>query len=1819
MKFNKVLFLALLLLLVFAVSSANASTQLEDNLDLNSNNGTLLTFSEAEVISNQQYSDDGSVSYYDMGSEDNLISSHKQSSDYDSASYLRNDFKSGLSSPLSEGRSIYVDPVNGADSNDGYSSGSPVSTLNKAISLANNHDSIYLASGRYFGLENTRMNLSKSISFIGSDDVTIDGENSNYLFIIQDGLDVSFMNIGFINGYKSPESYSITYADSVYGAALDIGNATVSLDSCRFIGNVLNYGTSNKYVYGGAISSFGDLTIMGSYFENNTARSSTGVYSYGGSIYNGGRLLLNDTVINGSYASDFGNGAGIANDGYAVIDFSAIVNSNSTQECRGSAVYNRGNMSLYNSRIEGNRIKRADFNYVYGAVYNGGNLTAVGNLFMNNSADYSDPIPSYKGSPNIYNTGNLNLSFNAFIGNLGHDGISSDLYVYGGDEVSLDNNWWNSNNNPFDDSKVNVDMIDSWLIFNLAPDYSKLDIGGEGEITAYFSKSDGGAFDKADLLPRFNVLFNADSISSGFNLTREIVDGRVSFIFNRSENRGLWNVSAFILPFDCSLAMNEGNALLFFNRSAIVDVGKIHTGISVELPSNLTYLDDLNISVEVTANDLSIPKGNLTVYFGDREYSLDLSDGKANITISYLTPGDSLINITYNGNDDYFKAFFNKTVRVEKIPVNLSLSIPAVMIDQKASAVASISTEGAYGQGKLYIDGTLKKIVYLYNGNTTIQLNNFAEGDYNITVEFLETQYYKPCNASAILKVRKYATDMNLSIDDIHYGETGKLRIDVSPESLVGEAELIVFSAEESDNGSYSQKVYINGATTIISLESFPAGRYNVTVLFKGDSKYYPSGASASFNVVKTDSALDVTVDYNESSLKGSVLVKTIPQNCTGTVGVYVNFNEYRQNLSDGQSRFDVDFDKGTNYIFVYYEGDDYYYGSTWNTTIGVADEFIIIGKNVTAYEHNDFYYSIRLLESSGVPLPQREVTIGFNGKSEKVFTDENGFADYRLNLDSGTYSISASYRNSTISNSIKVNEIKFNLTSSDIIYGDFEDLKVSFDYPISGRVNFIIDGVLDEAVDIVNSTAVYRISTLNAGSYTVKAIYRNDIFNSSSFQSGFTVKKADVPYELSVNEITPDDYPIFILANLKNASGRIDFTFNGTVYAREILNGSSLLNLSRKLPNGNYTMTFKYSGDRNYNGFEDSALFYVKFSYTPLVLSINDAAYYEDLIASARVNSNATGFIDFIVSDEGVNLLSNRAEIKDGLAQWNFTGLGVGKYNLTAIYLGDNYYLSSFNSSSFAIEKANLTISLFTNGAYLNENIRIIAALSPNATGCLTFSMLGYYSPRDKAIVDSYSMWYISPLKKGNYTVIAKYAGDENYYPANTSYILSLRQYKSLLTVEIKNSSLDDDVIAKVSLASSEGINGTVRLNIRSDAISKSYDINVREGQANFSLGNLAEGNYSFEAVYDGDEDYSSSSSNGTFELSDEFKVELSAKDLEKYYGEDRKLIVSVISKKSLAGEKVNVVIDNSTYSALINGTGKAVLDMNISAGNYTASISLDESSRYHSAPVWINLTVHPTVEAFDLIKEYGSSAKYYAIFCDSNGNLLTNAKVQIEVVNKTYNKTTKSDGIASLNINLKPGTYAIAVSNPVTGERKVTKIVVFKYLDENKDINQYYTFKPVYKVRAYGSDGKPASGVTVSIKVCSKTYKKTTDKDGYAKLNINLKPGTYTIKSSYKGFTVSNKITIKHILSGSNVNAKKSAQKITLKANIIKINGNLANRKIILRFNKKTLYAKTNKKGIATFTINKVIYKNLKVGKSYAYTLSYGTDTIKKIIKLK
>ena len=244
-------------------------------------------------------------------------------------------------------------------------------------------------------------------------------------------------------------------------------------------------------------------------------------------------------------------------------------------------------------------------------------------------------------------------------------------------------------------------------------------------------------------------------------------------------------------------------------------------------------------------------------------------------------------------------------------------------------------------------------------------------------------------------------------------------------------------------------------------------------------------------------------------------------------------------------------------------------------------------------------------------------------------------------------------------------------------------------------------------------------------------------------------------------------------------------------------------------------------------------------------------------------------------------------------------------------------------------------------------------------------------------------------------------------------------------------------------------------------------------------------------------------------------------------------------------------------------------------------------------------------TVTSKDITKYYKGSTKYTAKFLDSHGNALKNTNVKIKLNGVTYTQKTNSNGVASLAVNLKPGTYKAIATNPQTGFSLTNTVKVLSTIS-SKDISKVYQDSRKFTATFYKSNGKVLANKNIKFKLNGKTFTKKTNSKGVAKLSIaSLKKGTYKITSYNRdGLTKTNKIKVVRSTTTSLTTYAYTflkSDKKTIKVKLLNKFGYAPGKGKVITFkvNGKSYTAKTNAKGIA-----KIKLPSLKAG---VYTVKY------------
>ncbi len=247
-----------------------------------------------------------------------------------------------------------------------------------------------------------------------------------------------------------------------------------------------------------------------------------------------------------------------------------------------------------------------------------------------------------------------------------------------------------------------------------------------------------------------------------------------------------------------------------------------------------------------------------------------------------------------------------------------------------------------------------------------------------------------------------------------------------------------------------------------------------------------------------------------------------------------------------------------------------------------------------------------------------------------------------------------------------------------------------------------------------------------------------------------------------------------------------------------------------------------------------------------------------------------------------------------------------------------------------------------------------------------------------------------------------------------------------------------------------------------------------------------------------------------------DIFKIESS--NLVKYYKNDSQFAV-----KTLANSKVIFEINGKNYTKTSDKNGIASMSINLRPGNYTMK------TYTLGNVITNNITVLSTINGKNIVKMYRNGTQFYATFLKGDGSPLANTNVTFNINGVFYTKQTDKNGIAKLNINLRPNTYILTCIDPLTG------------LDIGYNVNVLPTIVAKSIVKTYLNDtqfhatlldekGNPVTNTNITFNIHGVFYKKLTNESGIATLNIRLIPGEYilTAYDPFNGLDMGYNITV-------------------------------------------------------------------------------------------
>ena len=695
----------------------------------------------------------------------------------------------------------------------------------------------------------------------------------------------------------------------------------------------------------------------------------------------------------------------------------------------------------------------------------------------------------------------------------------------------------------------------------------------------------------------------------------------------------------------------------------------------------------------------------------------------------------------------------------------------------------------------------------------------------------------------------------------------------------------------------------------------------------------------------------------------------------------------------------------------------------------------------------------------------------------------------------------------------------KMNVIAEDsIIFG--ENLTVKVELPKDANPSWVLMSVGeiyyyvkidDEGVSLWNMTG------LEAGIQYIKIGYRgNNKYEAVEVFHTVNVIKANPNLNVFIKDVNYGEnltiYATLNGVNNTNLTGNVIVTINNKNYSVVVINGKGNVSAD-KLPDGLYNFSATWAGNDNYNGTNISGGFKINKIDSTIAINVEDIKVGENATIIVNLDSDATGNVIITLDNQNYTVAINEGQTIKVIG-----GLKAGTYDVFVKYIGDNNYNSAQNITKFTVLKISdynmdVTVPEFKEGV----NSTVGVDLPKDAEGTVTVEIEGKKYTAN--IINGTAKVNIPGLGVGDYNITTTYSGDAKY--------VSMTKKGNITVIPNMDVNLYVDDVVMIyhdgtrlvaKLTDYQGrpiVNDIIYFTINGKTYAKTTDDN---GTVSMGL-NLDSKVYTATVSYNESEVYSKISKNVTVTIN----PTVISEDLVKMYQNDTRFYVKFTDStgKALAKTTVKFNIHGVFYTKKTDKDGVADLGIMLRPGEYI----LTAYNPVTGEEKGFNITVKSLIVQSDLTKYYLNASKFQATIYDKNGSLAVGKNVTFNINGVFYTKTTDSNGVVSLAINLRPGEYIITTM--YEGLAVGNNIVVLPTL-VTRDLNMTYGDGSNFTAQTLDGQGKPLANQNVTFNINGVFYNKITDDNGVASLTMRLMSGKYIITSYWNDFQTGNTIII-------------------------------------------------------------------------------------------
>ena len=850
-----------------------------------------------------------------------------------------------------------------------------------------------------------------------------------------------------------------------------------------------------------------------------------------------------------------------------------------------------------------------------------------------------------------------------------------------------------------------------------------------------------------------------------------------------------------------------------------------------------------DVIIDVTVDSLSNLTEKFMLKINNKEYVLSFTDSKANVTISDLTAGKYDIAVTY-GDETY--TLINATSDVSVYGNVVTNETFFIYFDEDGLLREEVPFD------ELIFKGEFSDIVNLISITTPLKITSdnavlrniaFAVLSDNVVLNGLTLISNVSCadNGGALILVagnNVNVSNMNISyiikesVDAVAINANGVSNLNVVNSNIFFEScpkdDTLTACAINIDGVSNS---FINGNNITAVLPYLFASNYDMKYFMMGVNTVNPIRMRECNNVTFSKNNVNTTANDGSASFPTLQCMFIVGSNDCVIDGN--NFSMIDTLIPAGTSNYlygiNIGYNKNlmiSNNDFKMSTAGGKDAAGTAYAIQGVECEVSMIGNNITSISNGPnlgIYFASMTGGTSELYIANNLINVTGLASASGSWALVSG-----IEVQNGNAKI---YNNTVYTYNVgdySPENYMYGISYAQYMYGDR-----SFDI----RDNRIyVDG--HYAVSFINvdgsNVTGNLLITRNLGgdaAVEIKAGKNNVVENNYP-------RSSDLIFNITSEE--PGKILIDVTID-KKATGNIAVIVDGDKYDVAIVNGSAKLTLS-DLPAGVYYIEAKYNGNSIVTESYNSTKFTIDLIDSSIAVEAKDIKCGEEAVITATVTDGATGTVTFFVNGK-----TYVVDITDSVATLKIADLTTGDYPVFAYYNGDKYYKTSYNSTTFNVAKLASTTTVNVSDIKVGEDAVISIAVPEITSGVVSVTVGD--AIYNVAVVDGKGTLTLSGLASGSYDVVAKFNGDDKYLASEDSAKFNVTKLASTIDIAVDNIKVGEDAVIGVALP--EDATGEVIISVNG----KNYTVMTKYGMASVTISDLANGTYSVDAFYNGDD----------------------------------------------------------------------------------------------------------------------------------------------------------------------------------------------------------------------------------------------------------------------------------------------------------------------------------------------------------------------------